>query len=99
MREQSLPLTVRRGRVDPELLEVRRHRDEPFADCIVQDDLILASCTLPFLSCLGEGAQLVVPVCLESIGDEAITRIDHHETALRQVRFDLSSLDRATPQL
>src|SRR5206468_11153432 len=74
--EHSLPLALRGSRVSPELLEVRRHREEPFADRVVEDELILLSRTLPSLSCLGQHPQLVVPVSLECIGDEAITRID-----------------------
>ena len=61
MGEQSFALAVRRGRISPELLEVRRHRDQPLADRVVEDELILLSRAFSFLSCLGQRAQLVVP--------------------------------------
>jgi hypothetical protein len=88
--KHSFPLAVGCSRVSPKLLKICCHREEPFADRVVQDDLILVSRTLPFLSCLGQQTQLLIPVCLECIGDKAITGIDHHETALRQIRCDLS---------
>ena len=53
MREQSLAFAVRRGRVCPEAVEIRRHRDEPFANRVIEDDLVVVSRALPFISCLG----------------------------------------------
>src|SRR6266478_3298696 len=85
--EQTFAFAVRRARISPELLEVCGHRDEPFADCLVENKLVFLSPTLPLLSCLGQGTQLVVPLAFQRIGDEAITRIDQHESALREIRF------------
>jgi hypothetical protein len=97
--EHSLPFAVRSGRVGPEPLEVRGHGDEPVANRIVDRGLIFVSVALPILSCLCQGAQLIVPVRFESVGDQAIARIDHHEAALCEIRVDLRPLDGSTPKL
>ena len=97
--EQSFALAVRCARIIPELLEVCRHRDQPLADGIVQDELVLLSPTFSFLARLGQRAQLVVPFGLERVGNKSIVRIDQHESALRQIGFDLRTLDRAAAQL
>ena len=99
MGEHALSLAVRRGRVRPEFLEVCGQRAEPFADRLVENEPVLPSCPLSVVTCLGQGAQLVIPISLERVGDQAITRIDHHKPALRQICFDLSSLDGTTSQL
>ena len=96
MREQSLAFAVRRGRVCPEAVEIRRHRDEPFANRVIEDDLVVVSRALPFISCLGQCTELLVPVGLERIGHEAITRIDHPVPALRQRGVELRALNGST---
>ena len=48
--QHAFPLAIRRGRVSPEPLEVRRQGVEPLADHIVEDQLILASRLFPFLA-------------------------------------------------
>jgi hypothetical protein len=50
VREHAFPLAIRRGRVSPEALEVRRHGAEPLADRIVENYLIPASRLFPFLA-------------------------------------------------
>ena len=85
--------------IGPEALEVRRHRDEPFADRGIDDDLIVVSSAFSFVSCVAQRAELQVPVCLERIGHKAITRIDQPVPALRQIGVNLGALDGATPQL
>jgi hypothetical protein len=46
----------------------------------------------------GPGGQFVVPLGLESIGDKTIRRIDQHEATLRQICFELRTLDSAVAQ-
>ena len=60
--------------------------------------MVLLSRALSFLSCLGQCAQFVVPFPFEGVGDETVVRIDQHESALREIRFDLRTLDRAAAQ-
>src|ERR1035438_3287533 len=62
----------------PELLEVCRHCDQPLADRIVQQELILLARSFSFFSCLGQRAQFVVPFRLEGVGNQSIARIDQH---------------------
>ena len=50
------------------------------------------------LSCLRQGAQFVVPFRLKGIGDQAIGRIDQHESTLRQIGFELRALDGSAAQ-
>jgi hypothetical protein len=61
--------------------------------------LVLLSRAFACVSHLGQRSQLVVPLCLESVSNQAIARIDQHESALRQIGFELSTLDCATAQL
>src|ERR1035437_4050425 len=82
----------------PELLEVCRHCDQPLADRIVQQELILLARAFSFFSCLGQRAQFVVPFRLEGVGNQSIARIDQHESALRQIGFELRTLDGAAAQ-
>ena len=96
VREQSLAFAIRCGRVRPEAVEIRRHRDEPLANRVIEDDLIVVSRTFPFVSCLGQRTEFLVPVGLERIGHEAITRIDHHVPALRQRGVELRALRGST---
>ena len=93
--EQSFAFAVRRIRIFPELIEVCRHGDQPLADRFIEDELILLSRALSFFSGFGQYTELLVPFAFERVGDEAITRIDQHEAALREIRFDLGAFDRA----
>jgi hypothetical protein len=67
--KQSFPLTVRRAWIIPELLEVRRHHNQPLADRIIYGELVLLSPTFSLFSHLGQRAQLVVPLGLERVGN------------------------------
>ena len=96
VREQSLAFAVRRGRVRPEAVEVGRHRDEPFANRVIEDDLIVVSRTLSFVSCLGQRPEFLIPVGLKCVGHEAITWIDQHVPALRQRGVDVRALHGST---
>jgi hypothetical protein len=59
--------------------------------------LVVLSPTFSFLSHQGQRAQLVVPLGLERVGNETIARIYQHEAALREIGFDLRTLDGTTP--
>ena len=96
VREQSLAFAVGGGRVRPEAVEIRRHGHEPFANHVVEDDLIVPSRTFPFIACLGHRTELLVPVGLERIGDEPIRWIDHHVPPLRQRGVDVRALHGST---
>ena len=96
--EQPLAFAVWRIRICPKLFEVRRHRDQPLADSLVEDELILLPGALAFFAGFGQDAELLVPFAFERVGDEAIIGIDQHEAALGEIGFDLGALDRATAQ-
>jgi hypothetical protein len=53
--------------------------------------------TFSFLSHQDRRAQLVVALGLERVGNETIAWIYQHEAALRQIGFDLRTLDGTTP--
>ena len=61
-------------------------------------EVILLPGAFALLSRLGQGTQFVVPFRLEGVGNQAIARIDQHESALRQIGFELCTLDRAVAQ-
>jgi hypothetical protein len=50
------------------------------------------------LSRLGQGTQFVVPFRLKGVGNQAIAWVDQHESALRQIGFELCTVDRAAAQ-
>ncbi len=60
-------------------------------DSFIEDELIALSGTLALFAGIGQYTELLVPFAFERAGDEAIIRIDEHETAL-------GALDRATAQ-
>ena len=69
--------------------------DPPPADRIIQNDIVSLSRLSAFLACRGQGSKFVVPFPLQGVGDQAIVRIDQHEPALCQIRFDLGALHSA----
>src|SRR5260370_33499530 len=83
--EQSFPLTVRRAWIIPELVEVRRHHNQPLADRIIYDELVLLSPACSFLAHLGQRAQLAVPLGLERLGTETVARSYHYDTEMTQL--------------
>src|SRR6202021_356543 len=97
--EKSFALAVRCARIIPELLELCCHRDQPLANGIVQDELVLLSSTLSFLARLAERTQLVIPLGLERVSNKSVVRVDKHESALREVGVDLCTLNRAAAEL
>jgi hypothetical protein len=91
--KQSFSFAVRRGWIISELFEVYGHQQQPLTNSIVQDELVLLSCVLSLLSRLNQRTQFLVPFCLEGVGNQAIAGIDQHESALRQIGFELRTLD------
>ncbi len=98
VRKQSFAFAVWRIRICPELVEVHCHRDEPFADSLIEDKLILLASAISIFPCFGQNAELLIPFAFERVSDEAIIGVDQHETALSEIRFDLGPFDRATAQ-
>jgi hypothetical protein len=82
----------------PKRFEVRCHGDQPIADRVVADKLVLLPSTLPFLLGFGQCTQLVVSFAFKCIRNETVTRINQHISPLRETRFDLSAFDGATVQ-
>ena len=82
----------------PQLVEIRRHCDQPLADSFIEDELIVLSGALALFAGIGQYTELLVPFAFERVGDEAVVGIDEHETALGEIGFDLGALDRATAQ-
>lgn len=52
--EESFAFAVCRDRIIPELAEIRRHGDQPLANGVVEDDTILLSRPISFLSHLSQ---------------------------------------------
>ncbi len=82
----------------PELLEVRRHRDQPLVDSLVEDDLIALPGALALLAGIGQNAKLLVPFRFERVGDKAIVGVDEHEATLGEIGVRMRALDRAAAQ-
>ena len=80
--EQTFALSIRRIRIIPDFLEVCCHRDQPLANRIVQQKLIVLPRAFSLFPCLSERAQFVVPYRLKRAGNEAIARVDEHESTL-----------------
>lgn len=84
--------------IRPELVEIRRHCDQPLADDLVEAELILLPGPFALLPDIGQQAELFVPFAFERVGDKAIVGIDAHETALCEIGVRPGALDRTTTQ-
>jgi hypothetical protein len=65
---------------------------------LIEDELIVLPGALALFPGIGQHTEFIVPFAFERVGDEAIIRIDEHETALGEISLNLGALDRAAAQ-
>ena len=90
--EQPLAFAVGCIWIGPDGLEIASHCREASADGPIDNQPILLPALLPRFLGLSQTTQLVVPLAFESIGDQAIARVHHHEATLGQIRRLLRTL-------
>ena len=76
VREEPFALAVRQARIMPKRFEVCCHGGQSIADRVVDGTPVLPLAATPFLLCVGESAQFVIPFAFERIRDETVTGID-----------------------
>jgi hypothetical protein len=95
VREEPFALAVRQARIMPKRFEICCHGGQSIADRVVDGTPILPLAATPFLLCVGESAQFVIPFAFERIRDETVTGIDQHKSPLREISFDLGAFNGA----
>ena len=93
--EEPFALTVRQAWIKPKRFEICCHGGQSIADRVVDGTLVVPLTALPFVLCVGQSAQFVIPFALERIRDETVTGIDQHKSPLREIRFDLGAFNGA----
>src|SRR4051812_9665635 len=89
----ALTISIRRASIMPKFGEVRRKVQDLRACRVIRYCRVLLTVTLVKFLGLCEAAELLIPVGLKRVGDEAITRIDLHVTSTSQLGFVTGALD------
>jgi hypothetical protein len=96
--QDALALPGFDARVLPDRRELLGQVEDAPARLCIKSRARVAAATLIILDRLAIAAQLVLPFCLESVGDEAVVRIDLHIPSPCEFCLVAHSLDMLAPQ-
>jgi hypothetical protein len=91
--EHAFPLTVRCGRLAPELGDIVRQGEDAGSLFVAEDHAVGLLLLSVAVLRLVEEAQLVIPVGLERIGDQAVVGINAHEALTCKIDLVLRAVD------
>ena len=86
------------ARIIPDAWKVSRQGEQLLARLRVNQQTLLLCLLLVLFLRLGQGAQLIIPLRFQAIGDKTIIGIDFHITAASEFSLVLCSLNVLPPQ-